>query len=465
MQNVYKSVELLDKRAIDKYDLNEDILMENAASSLHALVSRLTHKGSVIIIVCGGGNNGGDGYALARRLAGDYRVKVFVAKEPKSKMCQIQSQRAQGVGIEIVKKILPCDILVDCLFGSGFAGEMLSDIQKFISEMNQVGRIKIACDIPSGLTLDGNITDIAFRADYTLSMGALKIALFSDVAKDYVGEVVIGDLGIGRQYYEITSSTCLLEKSDMKLPYRKKHNVHKGNFGHLCVYIGQKSGAGFLSALAGLSFGAGLVSVMGKTALQNGFIELMVAQEIPQNASAFAIGMGLGTQTLDLETILGKAPCVLDADIFYFKNLPDILSRYFRLILTPHPKEFLSLWKICGFSNLSMEKFLRNKIDILREFSERYPKIVILLKGANTLIAHDNQIYINPFGTSTLAKGGSGDVLSGMIGALIAQGYDLLDASITGSLAHSFAGRLETTSYALTPLQLIENIKKLKMLA
>lgn len=462
MQNIYRSLGLLDKRAIEKYDLNEDILMENAANSLHMLISKLTHKGSVIIVVCGGGNNGGDGYALARKLAGEYRVKIFIAKEPKSKMCQLQSQRAQEVGIEIVKKILPCDILVDCLFGSGFAGEMLSDIQKLISEMNRVGRIKIACDIPSGLTIDGNISGIGFQADYTISMGALKTALFSDMAKDYVGEVIVGDLGVGRQHYEVTSNAYLLEKSDMRLPYRRKNNVHKGNFGHLCVCIGQKSGAGFLSALAGLSFGAGLVSVMGEAALENKFVELMVAQEIPENVSAFAIGMGLGTQMPNIEAMLQKAPCVFDADIFYLKNLPDILERYSRLVLTPHLKEFLSLWRICGLKNISMEELSQNKIEILREFAERYPKIVILLKGANTLIAQDDRIYINPFGTPALAKGGSGDVLSGMIAALLAQGYDILEASISGSLAHSFAGRLETTSYALTPLKLIENIKALE---
>lgn len=459
MQNIYKDLEILDKRAIDKYALSEDILMENAANALHNLILKCTHKMSVVTIVCGGGNNGGDGYALARKLLGDYFVRVLVAKEPKTKMCQIQYDRAMAAGVERVKKILPCDIIVDCLFGSGFVGEMSIEMEKLISQMNKSARIKIACDIPSGITRDGNVQNEAFMADYTLSMGALKSCFFSDVAKEYIGEVIVGDLGVGRKSYEIPSNTQLLEENDMRLPHRKSQNVHKGDFGHLCVYVGEKSGAGLLSALAGFAFGAGLVSVMG-----DGFqkpIELMSTIEIPKNTKSFVIGMGMGALPENFQAMLETAPCVLDADMFYQDCMLDILQNHQNLVLTPHPKEFISLLQICNFAQLSIDELLKNKIEILREFSAKYPNIVFLLKGANTLIAKDGNIYINTFGTPALAKGGSGDVLSGMIGALIAQGYDRLEASISASLAHSFAARVEKNTYGLTPLKLIENVKNL----
>ncbi|PAF42692.1 NAD(P)H-hydrate dehydratase [Helicobacter sp. 11S03491-1] len=459
MQNIYRSLEVLDKRAVDKYLLNEDILMENAANSIHQLISKLTHQGSVVNIVCGGGNNGGDGYGLARRLMGDYCVRVFVAKEPKTKMCQLQYDRAMEAGVEKIKKILFCDVVVDCLFGSGLAGELLPDMCKLISDMNKVGRIKIACDVPSGIDLDGNISNVAFRADWTVSMGALKSSLFSDAAKDYVGNVVVGDLGVSKKLYEISSNTQMLEKTDMKLPDRKVLNVHKGNFGHLCVYVGQKSGAGLLSAMAGLYFGAGLVSVMGKDFIAP--LELMHTQILPENTSACVIGMGMGEVGEILYQMLETSPCVLDADVFYLQDMAKILDHYERLILTPHPKEFVSLLKICKFGEMSVEELLKNKIEILREFSAKYPHIVCLLKGANTLIAQNNKIYINTFGTPNLSKGGSGDVLAGMIGALVAQGYDLPEAAISASLAHSFAARLEKSTYGLTPLKLIENIKNI----
>lgn len=462
MQNIYKDLEILDKRAIDKYGLSEDILMENAANALCSLVAKCTHKMSVVTIVCGSGNNGGDGYALARKLLGDYFVRVFVAKEPKTKMCQLQYDRAMAVGVERAKKILPCDVIIDCLFGSGFVGELSTEMSKLISQMNNNARIKIACDIPSGIDRDGNIQNEAFVADYTLSMGALKSALFSDVAKECVGEVMVGDLGVCRKSYEIPSNTHLLQKEDMRLPHRKSQNVHKGDFGHLCVYVGKQSGAGLLSALAGFAFGAGLVSVMGE-----GFqkpIELMQSAEIPKNTTSFAIGMGMGELPSDLHQMLQMAPCVLDADMFYKDSIVDILKNYKNLVLTPHPKEFISLLKICNFAQLDMEELLKNKLEILRDFSAEYPDVVFLLKGANTFIAKDNSVYINTFGSANLAKGGSGDVLSGMIGALIAQGYDRLEATISASLAHSFAAKASKSSYGLTPLELIENIKNVNLI-
>ncbi|PAF54286.1 bifunctional ADP-dependent (S)-NAD(P)H-hydrate dehydratase/NAD(P)H-hydrate epimerase [Helicobacter sp. 13S00482-2] len=457
MKNVYKNLEVLDKRIIDKYILNEEILIENAANVLCEFISKITHKMSVVTIICGGGNNGADGYALARKLVGNYFVRVYIAKEPKTAMCQIQYDRAMEAGVEKVKKILPCDILVDCLFGSGFAGDISIEIQKLISEMNKNAQTRIACDIPSGIDAQGNINHVAFMADYTVSMGALKSCFFSDSAKEYIGEILVADLGVSRKLYEIDSHIQLLEKSDMDLPHREKRNVHKGDFGHLCVYVGDKSGAGLLSALAGFAFGAGLVSVMGK-----GFekpIELMSVTEIPENAKAFVIGMGMGTLPSDLNKILHKVPCVFDADMFYQECIVDILKNHENLVLTPHPKEFVSLLKICKIADITVEELSKNKMEILTEFASRFPKVVILLKGTNTLIVEGDKIYINTFGIPALAKGGTGDVLSGMVGALIAQGYDRLKAAIVASLAHSFGARKEKSTYGLTPLKLIENIK------
>ncbi|PAF47272.1 bifunctional ADP-dependent (S)-NAD(P)H-hydrate dehydratase/NAD(P)H-hydrate epimerase [Helicobacter sp. 12S02634-8] len=459
MQNVYKNLEILDKRAIEKYLLSGEILMENAAAALHTLITKLSHRGSVVIIVCGGGDNGADGYALSRRLVGEFHTKLFIAKEPKSKMCLIQHQRAMEAQIEVVKKIYPCDIIIDCLFGTGLVGEVLSDYQKIITSMNRLGRIKIACDIPSGLFADGRASEVVFEADWTLSMGALKTAFFSDRAKECVGQVVVGDLGVSRELYEVSSNTHLLEKSDMHLPIRHRANVHKGDFGHLCVYAGEHSGAALLAGMAAYGFGAGLVSVLGEGFVKP--IELMATQSIPKNVSAFALGMGMGAVPCDLDKMLACAPCVLDADLFYYEGIKGILESYENLVLTPHPKEFVSLLSLTGFAQIDVLELLNDKMEILRAFGMKYPHITTLLKGANTLISQNDKIYINHFGTPNLAKGGSGDVLAGLIGALLAQGYGGLKASITASLAHSFGARMEKSSYGLTPLKLIENIKNI----
>ncbi|WP_317372217.1 NAD(P)H-hydrate epimerase, partial [Helicobacter canis] len=264
MRYLYTTTQALDKRALSKYLLSDELLMENAANALLSLIDKLTHKGSVVTIVCGSGDNGADGYALARKLQGSYITRIYEAKEPKSRLCKLQSERAQVAGCEWVKKLLPCDMLVDCLFGSGFAGELSAESMKLLEQMNTCARLNIACDVPSGLDLQGRVGSIAFRADYTLSMGALKVALFSDEAKDLTGKVLVGDLGVSRELFEVQSPFYLLEESDMRLPHRTKQNCHKGSFGHIAVIAGEKAGAAELSALSGLRMGAGLVSVVSR---------------------------------------------------------------------------------------------------------------------------------------------------------------------------------------------------------
>ncbi|BEG57912.1 hypothetical protein NHP21005_16000 [Helicobacter sp. NHP21005] len=203
------------------------------------------------------------------------------------------------------------------------------------------------------------------------------------------------------------------------------------------------------------------MSVLGESSLQHSKPhEIMYAPTIPPNASAFALGMGLESLPKNLEEMLELAPCVLDASVFYQRGLVQILDKPYQMVLTPHPKEFLSLLSMLGYET-TMPELLRFKLKWALEFSQTYPHIVLLLKGANPLIVYSGQMYLNPLGSSALAKAGSGDILSGMIAALLAQGYSSLDASIHASLAHALAGSLKPTSYALTPQKLIENLATL----
>ena len=533
MQQLYTATASLDSRAISKYLLSDELLMENAANALLGLIERLTHRQSVVCIVCGSGDNGADGYALARKLQGNYRVRIYEAKEPKSPLCKLQAQRASLAGVEWSKKILPCDVIVDCLFGSGFSGELSPESSKLIEQMNSAARLNIACDIPSGLDLQGRVGSIAFRADYTMSMGALKAGLFADSAKDIVGEVIVGDLGISRALFEVQSPFSLLEASDLHLPARTKHNCHKGSFGHVAVVSGEKMGAAELCARAALRMGAGLVSILTRQSLESsakkvavatlfddfasqGFmdsgardydrleswharlntlgssVEIMHTHEIPANANVLCIGMGLGRtnpHTKASKTISathqatlatpdksplaliaarldsGELGCslVLDADVFYDKAIISLLKRHAaRLVLTPHPKEFASLLQLCGLdSPNTLAEIVEQRFELALGFSQAYPEATLLLKGANPIIAQGGKLYINPLGTPALAKGGSGDVLSGLIAGFLAQGYGMLDSAINASLAHALASKREKNAYALTPLRLIEHIGEL----
>ncbi|QIC81649.1 NAD(P)H-hydrate dehydratase [Helicobacter pylori] len=464
MLSVYEKVNALDKRAIEEWLLSEDILMENAAMALERAVLQNASLGAKVIILCGSGDNGGDGYALARRLAGRFRVLVFEMKLAKSPMCQLQKERAKKVGVVIKAwednpKDLECDVLIDCVVGSAFKGELEPFLD--FESLSQKARFKIACDIPSGIDSKGRVDKRAFKADMTISMGAIKSCLLSDKAKDYIGELKVGHLGVFNQIYEIPTDTFLLEKSDLKLPLRDKKNAHKGDYGHAHVLLGKHSGAGLLSALSALSFGSGVVSVQAlecEITSNNKPLELVFCENFPKKLSAFALGMGLENIPKDFKKWLELAPCVLDAGVFYHKEVLQALEK--EVILTPHPKEFLSLLKLVGI-NISMLELLDNKLEIARDFSQKYPKVVLLLKGANTLIAHQGRVFINILGSVALAKAGSGDVLAGLIVSLLSQNYTPLDAAINASLAHALAGLEFKNNYALTPLDLIEKIKRL----
>ncbi|RVY63309.1 NAD(P)H-hydrate dehydratase [Helicobacter pylori] len=464
MLSVYEKVNALDKRALEELFLSEDVLIENAAMALERAVLQNASLGAKVIILCGSGDNGGDGYALARRLIGRFRVLVFEMKLAKSPMCQLQKERAKKVGVVIKiweekNEDLECDVLIDCVVGSAFKGE-LEPFLNFES-LSQKARFKIACDIPSGIDSKGRVDKGAFKADTTISMGAIKSCLLSDRAKDYVGELKVGHLGVFNQIYEIPTDTFLLEKSDLKLPLRDRKNAHKGDYGHAHVLLGKHSGAGLLSALSALSFGSGVVSVQAlecEITSNNKPLELVFCENFPNPLSAFALGMGLENIPKDFNRWLELAPCVLDAGVFYHKEVLQALEK--EVILTPHPKEFLSLLKLVGI-NISMLELLDNKLEIARDFSQKYPKVVLLLKGANTLIAHQGRTFINTLGSVALAKAGSGDVLAGLIVSLLSQNYTPLDAAINASLAHALAGLEFKNNYALTPLDLIEKIKLL----
>ncbi|GAA8195029.1 NAD(P)H-hydrate dehydratase [Helicobacter pylori] len=464
MLSVYEKGNALDKRALEEWLLSEDILMENAAMALERAVLQNASLGAKVIILCGSGDNGGDGYALARRLMGRFKTLVFEMKLAKSPMCQLQKERAKKVGVVIKTwednhKDLECDVLIDCVVGSAFKGELEPFLD--FESLSQKARFKIACDIPSGIDSKGRVDKMAFKADMTISMGAIKSCLLSDKAKDYIGELKVGHLGVFNQIYEIPTDTFLLEKSDLKLPLRDRKNAHKGDYGHAHVLLGKHSGAGLLSALSALSFGSGVVSIQAlecEITSNNKPLELVFCENFPKKLSAFALGMGLENIPKDFKKWLELAPCVLDAGVFYHKEVLQALEK--EVVLTPHPKEFLSLLKSVGI-NISMLELLDNKLEIARDFSQKYPKVVLLLKGANTLIAHQGRVFINNLGSVALAKAGSGDVLAGLIVSLLAQKYTPLDAAINASLAHALAGLEFKNHYALTPLDLIEKIKRL----
>ena len=495
MQHIFTDTRVLDARARETYGLTEDIMMENAAAALEQAV--LAHTGSstdvhlnraAVLVLAGGGNNGADGYALARRLASkDIGVTVCAVAEPKSPLCTVQKERAARLGVRFIsveeldeyleETSIDLKVIADCMFGSGFHGSLPAEAAAAALAANACrDAYKLACDIPSGLDGSGNAEGAVFHADETVTMGALKLALFSDRAKDAAGHITLAGLGVSRTAFENGEAAAeLLEEKDLRLPHRPRQQVHKGSFGHVAVVTGEKAGAAVIAGTAALNFGAGLVTLVhgGRSGVQVPF-ELMAAEAFPEGTSAVALGMGLGGGESTAEAYCGwlrehkDVPCVLDADICRSAAIRQLLEERIRgTVLTPHPSEFAALLAGCRLGTFSVQDVLSRRRELMQRFCSAFPEAVLLVKGANTFIGTQRggepgmRLYIQTLGTNALAKAGSGDVLSGLTAALLAQGYVPLEAAAAASLAHALAARRIRTDYALTPSALIAQVAEL----
>jgi len=467
MQKVFKSCYDLDKRCYEIYGLTEDILMEHASRGMAEYIQNNFDHGSSILIVSGVGNNGADGIVLARQLHGEYDVKLVLPLGTKSEMAKLQEQRAEALGVNIVKELYDSDVIVDAIFGAGLNRDIDEETQHILHQLNSFIGFKIACDVPTGVSENGLLLPVAFYADVTITMGALKESLYVDESKDVLGKIIRVDLGVSSQKYEAESNTSVLEFSDLKLPSRTVRSTHKGTFGHAGIFCGEKEGAGIIAGMAASRFGAGLTTLVVHEKITPPPY-LMHSTVVPQNATALAIGMGLGchfeSEFLQKYVVNSHLPIILDADSFYSNEILSILKQKDReIVITPHPKEFSSLWKRLTSEELSVSHIQKNRFETVRNFNEKYPHVTLLLKGANTFIMQEEKLYINPLGCAKLSKGGSGDVLSGLIVSLLAQGYTGIDAAIQASLALVIAAdHYKGSSYAMLSTDLINEIGKLE---
>lgn len=401
--------------------------------------------------------------------------------------------------------------IIDGIFGSGFHGEMPKIVADLITTINHADALKIAVDIPSGVSKTGAVLQSAFCADFTIAMGARKIALYADSAKDFVGRIKLANLGFCADIFacdmgEITDKispnssknleqistnskaifreksqiltntntpfcdTFLLQKRDLILPLRHKQNTNKGDFGHVFIALGQMNGAGLIAANASHAMGAGRVSLV-KLPLQNDVRGAKNEPQIPpilmqknsfKGADVIIAGCGLGEAKFDLN-LLTNTRCVIDADLCYKSEILELLCGENGVIITPHPKEFCALLKNANIAEVSVREIQQNRFDFARKFSTKF-HATLVLKGANTLISNKGEIYVMAHGTSALAKGGSGDALCGVIGAYLAQGFSPLSSAINGTLAHALAAKkalkkMRINDYALDANDIIKGLK------
>lgn len=478
MQNIFscRQASELEKNAKENFAIPPFLMMENAAKAMADFILSQKALSSSALIVCGKGNNGGDGYALARLLQGKVNVTVFAIEEPSAAEAKAQYEMCRKLGINIsdisglekaCRSLSSGDFIIDCIYGTGFHGELSSEAQKIINLMNESSACKIACDIPSAL---------AFSADYTITMGCQKLELYSDKAKEVCGTILVADLGISREKFEGQSNFHLIEAGDRILPLRKKRAAHKGSYGHTAVLCGDKAGAAILAATAAMNFGSGLTSLV-QTEVSNLSQfkispSLMIADFIPKKTSCLAIGSGFTDFSKQAAQMLlewfksAKAPAVvLDAGILTGKEFPDFLKKLngfdnARIILTPHLSELSRLLENCkAEGDISVTALAENteaKINAGKFLNKLFPRTTVIMKSANTFIAEGGEIFVVADGSQSLAKGGSGDILAGLTAALLAQGYTSKEAAITAAEHHALLSqKIGSEAYNLTPEKLI----------
>lgn len=472
MQNVYDNSSELEKLVKAQYGLPDYIMMENAARTMADFIkanSKSKDNKSEVYILCGKGNNGGDGLALARLLQDSFDVAVICPDKPGTTEAATQFSICKNLGIKIFTDIPDGEpeFVVDCFYGTGFHGELMGRDESLLARLSKMDAIKIACDIPSALF---------FTADYTFTMGNLKFSLFSDKGKAACGTIFTVDLGVSKTKFQELNPTdsqdddslslmplptaYLIDKEDMKLPFRTDRSANKGTYGHTAVFTGSKAGAGIMAATAAMQFGSGITSLIKteNTNLDQFKIspELMVSTKIPAKTTCIVFGPGLADEDGNIpdeafEMLMNwfsekeKPACVLDADVFNFVELNSLLEELNKtegaqIILTPHLKEYEKL--VDKVPNLGTLK-----------------NVTVVRKSANTFISNNGELYICADGSQSLAKGGSGDILAGMIGALLSQGYSAKDACITAVEAHALAGKAQgAENYSLTPEKLLTNL-------
>lgn len=480
----------VDRRAIEELGIPGLVLMENAAIGVADALGARFPEASTVAILCGPGNNGGDGLALARHLeARGYRYQVYlVSNRPLRGDAAVQLEILEKSGIEVVAVtpetdlgpiLAACagsDLVVDALFGTGLSSALRGHFVELVEGLDRLPVAKLAVDLPSGL--DGSRPQPPsphLHAEVTVTFAAPKVAHVLPPAAAAVGELVVTDLGIPPHLVdEAPGDLHLLTGGELAAGLAARtDDGHKGDYGHVLLVGGSpgKAGAAILGARAAVRGGAGLVTVavpgpllptvdgasvesmtLGLAAGAAGeLIEESVAEVLAAAAGkqAVALGPGLGlaeptvTAVRRLATEL-EAPIVVDADglnalagrlgELRSRRLGELRSRRAAAVLTPHPGE---MGRLLGITSREVQA---DRLGAARRAAEESGAVVVL-KGHRTVIADpEGGLYVNPTGNPGMASGGSGDVLTGLLAALIAQGYEPFAASQLAVYLHGLAG-------------------------
>ncbi len=488
----------LDRRTIQECGIPGIVLMENAGKGAAELL--VQHFPEVrqgwVAILAGRGNNGGDGLVIARHLRnwgikvkvyllcskenvhGDARTNLQVWLNMRGETIEVPSE---GESVRVKEELAQANLIVDAIFGTGLNSEVGGHFKEVISFVNSLPQPVMAVDIPSGVeATGGKVLGVAIKANLTATFGLAKIGQTIHPGLNYVGKLEVVDIGIPSYLIdEAEIKTYLIDPAelDLGLLSPRPAQAHKGNYGHLLVLAGSpgKTGAAALVCQGAMRAGAGLVT-LGIPASLNHILEVKLTEamteplpdpingylcpdsmgrilQLLEGKTALALGPGVSTQPQVRELILGliskaKIPLVVDADgITALASRPQLLKECTNPItITPHPGEMA---RLLGTTTKEVQD---NRIEVARDFATSY-RCVVVLKGNRTIISSpEGEVYINPSGNPGMASGGTGDVLTGMIGGLLAQGIPPLEAAKWGVYLHGLAGDIAATKLGEMPL-------------
>lgn len=447
----------LDRLAIEEFHIPGYELMNRAGQAVFDYIHLYYPDISSLVIFCGAGNNGGDGYIVAR-LAKHAGFNVTVVSLCDTSQLNNDAQTAfedwlsAGGDIQDINtvEIAEFDLIVDAILGTGLQRDVSGHWYDCIEQINQAGVPVIAVDVPSGLNADtGRVMGSAVRAKSTLSFIGMKRGLFTGQARDFAGDVVFNDLIVPGDVYQQVEHQVELLDDELNLPTRLK-TAHKGQAGHVVIVGGDygMAGAVLLSAKAALRCGAGLVTVVTRpehvSIITSNQPEIMVhaideEQDIDEvlldKATAIAVGPGLGRNSWGRRLLNQVLDCdqskIIDADALH--HLVHIPANLDKAVITPHPGEAAVLLD-CSVDEIEQDRF-----SAITRLNDEYGATVVL-KGAGSLV-YDGFGYINvcPYGNPGMATAGMGDMLTGIIAALIAQGMDHIKAATSGVCLHALA--------------------------
>lgn len=462
------------------------VLMERAALKVVEIIEQECEKISTILVVCGNGNNGGDGYAIARLLhLKGYHVSIYFAGTDVKRSEENQKQKdiAEYYCIPVKQNLEEQEysVIIDAIFGTGLRRNIEGKYAEVIDRLNQMSGYKVAVDLPSGINDEtGCVMGAAFYADLTVAFAFLKRGHMIVSNHPHVGKVVIADIGINED--AIPKDDCLTYCYDFsdfqaRFPARIEQS-HKGTYGKVLLIVGSQgmAGAALLSARAAYMVGAGLVQIYthedNRVIIQESLPEAVLTtydtydeEELNRLlawADVVGIGCGLGMSEVAHKIVqhtiaCTEVPCVADADALHILASEMVLlkNRKAPLVITPHIKEMSRLL------SCEVKDVVEHKMNYLEEFVKTY-ELTCVLKDARTIVAQKQEkFFLNLTGNSAMAKGGSGDILAGIISGILAQGMNTYESACLGVYLHGLCGdfaKEQKGKYSVLAGDIVESI-------